>query len=549
MTINTPGGQPIKVNVVGSSSFGRYNKISSESTYNMFISTSEGENPEAWLVNFPGYKRVFELLPAGEGRGIFRSIRGNFILVVVNSSVFRMNPILGAILIGTLASSSGEVFIDENLNNQICIVDGINAYIYNHSLPPNLTIQALGPGTLIPNYVTYHNTFFLFGNGDTTGAGASWFAYSFATPTTIVQATELALQTKPDYAIAVVRIPGQSAQVLVFGTAVCEVQTQVGGLQNYRRNNTISIDYGCLSVETIDAADQYIAWLGVNESNGPVIMIYSGQGAQPISSDGIDYLMGKLKFPEESTAMFTRVDGHLFYQLTFFNDADNITLVFDFNTKKFFNLSDQHMNYHPARDYAYLNQRIFMLSLNNASLYEFSSDITVIDENIPPTPISPGYDPNLVFDMQRIRITENIQQDDTDKFIVNYLVLPIEQGNDPRVTGLSLNVINNIITESFFVPPETDIITEQGFDIVDEDSWLGLPAYVIPYQPRVDLSISLDSGITWSNTVGRELNPVGLRKNILNWNKLGACNCITYKFRFWGMDRFVVNNAVMEIYS
>jgi hypothetical protein len=548
VTINTTGAQQIPVNLVGSSTFGRYNKISSEKTYNMFISTAEGENPEAWLVNFPGYKRVYQLLPAGEGRGIFRSIRGDFILVVVNSAVYRIDIVLGPILIGNLASDIGEVFIDENLNNQICIVDGINAYIYNHSLPPNLTVQVLGVG-LIPNYVTYHNTFFLFGNGDRAGNGAAWFAYSFATLTTIaITLPNLALQTKPDYAIAVVRIPGQSANVLVFGTAVCEVHTQIGGLQNYRRVNTISVDYGCLSVETIDSADQYIVWLAVNESNGPVIMVYSGQGAQPLSSDGIDYVMGTIRFPEQSTAMFTRVDGHLFYQLTFYNALDNLTLVFDFNTKKFFHLSDEHLNYHPARDYAYLNQKIYMLSLNNCSLYEFSSDITVIDENIPPTPISLGYDPLLVFDMQRIRICENIQQKDSDKFIVNYLAVTIEQGNDPRVSTLSLGGINNIITESFFTPPETDIITEWGDDVVDENSWFGADHYTLPYQPRVDLTISQDSGITWSATVGRGLNPIGFRKNILNWNKLGACNCITLKFRFWGMDRFVVNNGVMEIY-
>ncbi len=535
MTINTPGARQVPVNVVGSSTFGRYQKISSEKTFNMYISDN-------WLVNFPGYKRVYELLPAGEGRGIFRSIRGDFLLVVVNSAVYRLDEDLGAILIGNLATNASPVFIDENLNNQICIVDGVNAYIYNHSLPPNLTTQVLG-APLIPNYVTYHNTFFLFGNGDRTGNGASWFAYSFASPTTIALTSTLALQTKPDYAIAVLRIPSQSANVLVFGTSVCEIHTQVGGQLNYRRVNTINVDFGCLSVDTIDSTDQYVAWLGVNENSAPVIMIYSGQGAVQISTDGIDYQLGNIKFPNQSSAMFTKIDGHLFYQLTFYNEVDNITFLYDFNTQKFFNLSDQHLNYHPARDYAYFQQKIYMISLNNASIYEVSTDITVIDENIAGNPI----DPNQIFEMQRIRVCENIQQDDSDKFIVNYLAVTIEQGQDPLFTGLSLQIINPIITESLFVPPEEQIITEWGFDIVDEDSWLGGQAYIPPYQPRVDLSISLDGGITWSATVGRVLNPVGYRKNILNWNKLGGCNSITLKFRFWGMSRFVVNNGVLEI--
>ena len=539
MTTNTPGGQQLPVNVVGSSTFGRYQKISSEKTYNMFIS-------DGWIVNFAGYKRVLQLLPAGEGRGIFRSIRGNFLLVVVNSNVYRIDANLGAILIGAITTVTGAVFIDENLANQICIVDGQNYYIYQHSLPPNLTVGAAVPG-FIPNYVNFHNSFFLFGNGDITGNGAAWFAYSAAAgpnPTTLVLTSTLALQTKPDYAIAVVRIPSQSANVLVFGTAVVEVHTQVGGTLNYRRVNTISVDYGCLSVDTIDAADSYVAWLGVNDSTGPVIMVYSGQGAAPISSDGIDYVMSTIRFPNESSAMFRRVDGHLVYQLTFFNPADNLTLAYDFNTQKFYHLSDQALNYHPARDYAYFNQKTYMLSLNNASLYETSTDITVIDENI-----SPANDPTQIFDMQRLRITENIMQEDSDKFIVNYLAITLEQGNDPTVTGLSLNMIDPVITESIFTPPDTQTITEDGFEIVTQDSWHGAGAYVAPYQPRVDLSISYDGGITWSATVSRELNPSGYRKNILNWNRLGACNSITFKFRFWGTNCFVVNNGIIEVKS
>jgi hypothetical protein len=538
MTLKSLGGKQLPINVVGSSIFGRYNKISSEKTYNMFIS-------DDWLVNFPGYERVLQLFPAGEGRGIFTSTRGDFLLVVVNAAVYTLNAALAPTFIGNLATNIGPVFIDENLSNQICIVDGVNAYIYNHSLPPNLTVQVLAAG-LIPNYVTFHNSFFLFGNGTTNGNGAAWYAYSPGAgpnPLNIVLTTTLALQTKPDFAIAILRIPGQSANVIVFGTTVCEIHTQVGGTQNYRRVNTINVDYGCLSVDTIDSADDYVAWLGVNDTSAPVIMIYSGQGATQISTDGIDYLLGTIQFPAESSAMFYKVDGHLFYQLTFFNVADNLTLTYDFNTKKFFHLSDQNLNYHPARDYAYFNNTVFMLNINNAAIYETSTDITVYNENVPNQPV----DPTLIFEIQRIRITDNTAQDDSDKFKVNMVAVTIEQGQDVNFAAQNLAIIDTIISEDFTTPPLWPIITEWDFDIVDEDSWLGAAAFVIPYQPRVDLSISLDGGITWSATVGRGLNPVGFRKNILQWNKLGVCNYITFKFRFWGLSRFVVNNGIMEI--
>lgn len=531
------GLQQLPVNVIGGSAFGRYNKISSARTYNMYASQGgEGDSAVEWLISFPGYRSLIELLPQGEGRGVFRSVRGRFVLAVINANVYRINPNLGYILIGTLSSNTGEVFMDENLNSQICIVDGVNAYIYNHSLAPNLTVQSLS-GSLVPNYVTYHNTFFLFGNGNTSSNGAAWYAYSFASNTTISQTSQLALQTKPDFAVAVKRIPGQSANVLVFGTTVCEVHQQIGGLQNYRRVNSVSIDYGCLSVSTIDAADQYIAWLGVNEFNSPVIMVFSAEGARSITTDGIAYELSRIQYPAQSTAAFIRVDGHLMYQLTFYNAVDNVTYLYDFNTGRFYNLSDQNLNYHPARQYVYFEQKNYFISLNNGKLYQISSSIPYIDENV-----TGETDPDKIYDMQFIRITDNYQQPDTDRFIVNRLTVPIEQGTDPNLNELSLRT-PAYVTEQAYTPPGAVFVTEDGhFFFVPEGF-----TQALPYHPRVDLSISSDAGVTWSNTVAYPLNPLGYRKNIMNWNRLGACNTITFKFRFWARHYFVVSNGVMEL--
>lgn len=501
----TPQSSQVPIAVTGSSIFGRYPKISSERTYNLYLS-------DEWLINTSGYQKVLEITPDGEGRGIFNSIRGGFMIVVVNATVYSISSVLGTTLIGNLATARGEVFIDENLNQQICIVDGVNAYIYNYSLGfPNLTVQVTTP--LVPNYVVYHNTFFLMGNGINSGTGASWYAYSFASPTTIsTSATNtFALQTKPDYPIAVVRLPGQAANVLVFGTSVCEVFTNVGGLQNYRRNNTINIDYGCVSVRTIATSDKYVAWLGSNENNAPVILVYTGQGYQPISTDGIDYVLSNINFPSQSTAMFVRKAGHLFYQLTFYHPSDNLTLTYDFTTEKFFDLTDHFENYHPARNYVYFNNKIYFISLNNGSIYEDNANFTTYNESID------SQDPTINYVIPRTRITNTTRLPDTSRFIANSLVLMIDQGNDQNYLG---------------VPAP---INDVPFP----------PAYI----PRVDLAISQDEGITWSNYVGRNLNPIGYRRNQLTWEKMGQSNSLTFKFRFWSTNTVIVNSCVLDIYS
>ena len=237
-----------------------------------------------------------------------------------------------------------------------------------------------------PSYVTYINTYFLFGNANTTNQGSNWDVYlpTGDNANTITYQQSLQLQTKPDYAIAVKRIPGQSSNVLVFGTSVCEIWTQTAsaGLLLFSKNQSVNVDYGCLSIATIASCDQYIAWLGINESNAPVITVFSDQGAGQISTDGINHVLSDLKFPEQSTATFYRKDGHLFYQLTFFNPADNMTLVYDFETKKFYNLSDGNLDHHPAIDVIYFDQQSYFLSLNNSSMYALSTDFTTFDENI-----------------------------------------------------------------------------------------------------------------------------------------------------------------------
>jgi len=532
-----------EVAVVGSSTFGRYQKISSAKTYNMFIS-------DDWLINTAGYSKVLELLPQGQGRGLFVSTRGNLIVAVINSFVYSISSNFVVTTLGNLNTQFGEVVIDENLNSQICIVDGLNAWIYYYGPGgPSFTLQALS-GTLIPNYVEYINTFFMFGNANLTTNGAAWYIYQFNTNTTIVEAPngQFALQSKPDFALAVVKLPSQSSNVLVLGKTVSEVWTNVGGIQNFRKNSTINVDYGVASISTIARSDLYVAWLGVNENNSPVIMVYSGQGAMPISTDGIDYQLSQIRFPAQSTAMMYRQDGHLFYQLTFFNPVDNLTILYDFNTKKFFNLTDANLDYHPAREYILFGGDIYFISLNNGSIYQSSTDFTTYNENLQEAAIQ---DPTLNLEIPRIRVTDTYRSQNSEQFRVNSFEFTLEQGNDVNVSGLSL--LNNedlLITEDQFLPPDDVIITEWGIPIADEDSGAGIGMGDLPppYQPRIDLTISRDGGITWSNTVARLLNPVGIRQNIINWDAFGACNSITIKLRFWGTSRFVAYNGQMQIY-
>src|SRR5712675_554796 len=196
--MGTELSEQIPINVAGASSFGVWPKINLEKTYNMYLS-------DEWMIGFPGYKKVALDGAPGEGRAIFRSVRGNFLLVVVGSAVYRLNEALAPTFVGTLSTSAGEVFIDENLSQQLCLVDGLRAYIYN-STTGILTPQNLVDGTVptplpvIPNYVSFHGGYFLIASALNSINNYQWFSYIRNDDNTIKWSSTQTISTKPDAA-------------------------------------------------------------------------------------------------------------------------------------------------------------------------------------------------------------------------------------------------------------------------------------------------------------------------------------------------------------
>jgi hypothetical protein len=130
--------QEIPLNIVGSSTFGRYPKISIEKTYNMFMSDN-------FMVTYGGYHSVISGLGTA-GRAIHASTKLNKMVAVINENVYLVETFYnhntaqseGSILtkIGTLQTSIGDVFIAENNKPQILISDNSALYVYDTSLIP-----------------------------------------------------------------------------------------------------------------------------------------------------------------------------------------------------------------------------------------------------------------------------------------------------------------------------------------------------------------------------------------------------------------------------
>ena len=473
----------------------------------MFIS-------DGWLLNFAGYQQAVDILPQGiEGRGLFHSTRGNFLLAIFASNIYRIDQNLGWTFLFSMGTSTGEVFMDENLSSQICIVDGSNtAYIYNYTSSINaiMPVNFTGSGqSFMPNYVTYHNTYFLFGNGNTDNSGSQWYVYQTGyipmSPDTawdLAYVQTLTLQTKPDFAKACIRIPSHGNNILVMGSTVCEIWTNVAGLQTYQRQSSINIDYGVASVSTIDASDDMICWLGINEKSSPAIMVMTGGKAKAISTDGIDFILSSVKFPEQSTAMFYREDGHVFYILTFFNPEDDFTIMYDFTTQKFFDLTDWDFSYFPARRIAYFNNDIYFISLKQGSLMQMGTQITYMSTDI-----------QHVYEIPRIRKCDTYRLPASERVIVNQLSFTIENGVEPDVT-------HQVECDGFILGETSGLMmySEDDLPLLVEGGSCQI------YMPRIDVSFSKNGGETYGNARRYLMHKTGNYKDQPRLHKLGQAN-------------------------
>lgn len=495
--INPPHFNP-PLDIVGGSNFGRSPKINASRTYNMIIS-------DGFLVDSYGYVFVGKL-GVIEGRSIFGSTKGNFLLAVVDNIVYRVtvakniniefDPV-SAQKVGEIGSFSGGVFIADNDVSQMAICDKSRLYIYNYAT--NVFEQAVLPSGVIPGYVIYKNSSFIivdlltnFWYISEPGDGLNWFWGPSGTP------VQGAIQTKPDLGVAVISIPGAGNNILVMGHTVGEPWTNVPStLFPYQRSTSSNIDYGCISSETIATLDNLTVWLSGNETSGPVISALRGGSLEQISTDGYNFRFSQLTHPQMSCAFFIRIAGHLLYQLTFYHPDDNFSLIYDFTTQQFFDATDENLDHHIFRDVARLDGRYYGVSLNDGNIYQLDEKTYVYD-----------YGPRGNFEKPRIRITSNIRALNNFRFCLNRVTILIEQGNDPNI-------------------------------IIPEPS----------YQPRVEMAVSKNGGYDYSYTAHRELQRLGKRQNITRFDRLGSGNEFVLKFRFRSKGPINVGEGLADIWQ
>ena len=522
---------PLKL--TSGSTFGRYPKVSACQTFNMIVSDSA-------LVPYAGYKNVVTTSTTQEGRGIYSSSVGNFMIEVfgtevqvTESSGFPTHALTQTILSGALSSAVGPVYFAENNNEQILITDGIKIYVVDYSIgtfPVGGSVaEVVAAFITAPGYVTFQNGRFLVADTSNT----NWYLSGFNNTTFVQDAQHTgAIQTKPDKAQAAIPIPGGGNNLLVLGRIVSELWQDVGNaLFPYVRQSSYNIDYGCLNASSIAFMDEYIVWLSANDKAGPVVVVFSHNSVTPVSTDGIDFKLANLTNPSNCFGFLFRQDGHLIYQFTF--PDDNLTYLYDFETKLFFTATDENLNYHIARQIAFFDDRYYFVSLNGGNVYQFSSDFTAYE-----------YSPTFIKEIPRIVITGPLRLADQDRFVMPWLGFTIENGRPNLITTFTHgdDEGNVLATESLL-----DLACENG-DTIGIEADLTVTNTYTYSSAAIDLSISRDGGENFGSAVRVDMNPVGYRSSRLSWERLGSANDACFKIQFWGFERFVAFDGIVKVY-
>lgn len=501
--------------IAGGNSFGRYNKISDSQTWNMIVS-------DGALVDYAGYQNVFTspLVDNAEGRGIYTSTNGGIMVAVIGSAVYSISDTLIASFVGEIQTSIGDVFISENNANQIAIADESFLYVYNYltapsgpllqseytpAMPPWNTLP-VHPGRFYvpfvsPGYVTYQQGRLIV--ADIAGQRWDLSGVNNATQWDIDDTNNAAYQgtinLKPDKIQAAVAFPGAGNTIALFGHTVMELWQLVNNaVFPYQVSTTYNVDYGCLNASSIAALDNYIVWLSSNEQGGTTVMRVTGAGSreESISTEGIDFKLANISDPTNCTAFLFRQDGHLLYQFTF--PTDNVSYVYDFDSKLFFTVSDEHQNYHPARNVVFFNNDYYFVSLNDGNLYTFGTQFSNLQ-----------YSSTDIQQMPRIRICPPIRDKSQRMFICKSVGFTIENGQQ--------NTLINPVTGE--------------------------------YSECIDLRVSRDGGETFSSALRYYMNPTGQRKSRLIFQRLGQQNDLTIQIQFIGFGRFIAFDGICEVYT
>lgn len=138
------------------------------------------------------------------------------------------------------------------------------------------------------------------------------------------------------------------------------------------RNEGALFNWGCINARSVRYMDGALIWLGRSKDGAPEVVLLNNLKAEPVSTKAVERL---LQFADTSAVeSFTfKENGHRFYVLNL--TADNLTLVFDFDERRWCQWADDSGNEMPYVDACIgTDGSVVVQHISNGWLYKMSSE-------------------------------------------------------------------------------------------------------------------------------------------------------------------------------
>lgn len=354
--------QRIPIPLLGGENRGRVATVNNQESINLYVTrNAPGAKGMIALYGTPGLDQL-DNAPDQVGRSNGVEWKG-LIYFVIGRGFYSINTEGTPTLIGNLATTTGRCSIAKG-RSYIMLVDGTAGYTYNGTtfaqiadldFPNDTTHVTYLDGRFIV-YDAGTDDFYISANEDPT----SWDPLEFAVA-----------ESNPDNILGLI---STEKDLYILGSETTQPYYNSG-------NNDFTFDpyqngvmeFGLLAQYSLVKAAEGLIWLATSAEGGIAIVKVQGFTPQVISDTDLNWQLGELVSPQKAYAMLYRDHGHVFYCITFPDDAK--TFVVDIASGSWHTRESRDASgLWRCAGIGYLQRRLFATDRLNGNIYRVRFD-------------------------------------------------------------------------------------------------------------------------------------------------------------------------------
>lgn len=287
---------------------------------------------------------------------------------VCGTSVYLINDDLTTRLLGTIASTLSQCYMEDN-GVQILLVDGTDGG-YTINLVTLEFARVTNPAFYGSTRIAEVDGYLLFNRPGTR----QWYITLFSS--TDFDALDFA--SKIGSADLLVAVAVTRRNVFLFGEQTTEVWTNTGGTDfTFSRIPGAFIQFGCKAPHSICEADGSLYWVSQSPQGECMVLRTENYDRARISTHAIESELQKYARVDDAIGYVHQMDGHYWYVLTF--PTESKTWVFDIATSEWHERAyldeDGTFSRHRGNCFAFWKGRHVVGDYKDGRLYELSLDV------------------------------------------------------------------------------------------------------------------------------------------------------------------------------